>query len=148
MSKRSDEAMAMFKDGFNCAQSVLACGGRDLGMSRETAIRLGETFGGGMCYLGQTCGAVTGALMAFGLKYSRGESKDAAMGQKAREAAREFATRFVARYGSINCTQILGHDLGQPAELEAARKEGLFATVCAKAVGDAVEILEEVLKSA
>ena len=145
MSALSDEAEAMYNSGFSCAQSVLACAGRQWGLSREMAVRLGEAFGAGMCRHDQTCGAVTGGLMAIGLKYSRGEWRDDAMRQKANETASEFMARFAALNGSVTCTGVLGVNLADPAGEEEAQRKGLFATVCARAVRDAVEILEDLL---
>ena len=145
MSALSEEAVSMLRSGFNCTQSVLACIGRREGLSREMAVRLGETFGGGMCHHNQTCGAVTGALMGIGLKYSRGESKDAAGRQKASRTADEFMARFTALNGAVSCTGVLGVDLSEPGGEEAARRDNLFATTCAKAVKDAVEICEDLL---
>lgn len=145
MSTLSEEAVAMFRSGFDCAQSVLAVVGGREGLSREMAVRLGEAFGAGMCSHDQTCGAVTGGLMAIGLRYSRGESKDQALREKAGRTAGEFMARFTARNGSVGCTGVLRVNLSQPGGHEEARRRNLFATTCAKAVGDAVEILEELL---
>ena len=145
MSVLSDEAVTMFRSGFNCAQSVLACAGRGSGMSLDMAVRLGEAFGGGMCHHDQTCGAVTGGLMAIGLKCSRGESRDPAMRQKASQVAAEFMARFEALRGAVSCTGVLGVDLSRPGGVEEFRQRDLSATVCARAVKDAVEILEELL---
>ena len=145
MSALSDEAVEMYRSGFNCAQSVLALAGRRSGLSREMAVRLAEAFGGGMCHHDQTCGAVTGGLMAIGLTYSRGLSKDAAMGRKAREVATEFMARFAALRGAVSCTGVIGVDLSTPDGVEESRRRNLSATVCAEAVRDAVAILEELL---
>ena len=40
-----------------------------LNLDLKTAIKIATPFGGGMARLGETCGAVSGALMAIGLKH-------------------------------------------------------------------------------
>ena len=63
-----DDAVATFKTGFNCAQSVLAAFGPELGLSCEQCLRMACAFGGGIARQGRICGAVSGALMVIGLK--------------------------------------------------------------------------------
>ena len=146
MSENADNAVTMFGRGFNCAQAVLACCGGRFGLARETACHVAQAFGGGMCYLDQTCGAVTGALMVIGLKHGKIDDDDGPK-REAQRLAQEFANRFVARNGSIRCSQLLGCNLGKPEELDRARALGLFRTVCPKLVRDAVEIVDQLLRS-
>ena len=40
---------------------MLAAHGDELGLDHETAMKVGNAFGGGMGMMGETCGAVTGA---------------------------------------------------------------------------------------
>lgn len=51
----------------NCAQAVLLAYSDELGISEETARKLGSNFAGGMKF-GSVCGAITGAYMVLGLK--------------------------------------------------------------------------------
>ena len=62
-----DIVLEMFSQKFNCAQVVFAHGAHFLGLDMETALKIPAVFGGGM-HQGNECGAVTGALMASGLK--------------------------------------------------------------------------------
>jgi C_GCAxxG_C_C family probable redox protein len=140
-----DMAEAMFNEGFNCAQSVLACCGSRWGLPRETGLRVAQAFGGGMCHLGQTCGAVTGALMVIGLKYAK-IGPDNAPRQKATEIAQELARQFTARNGSVNCSALLGCDLGTPDGVRRFKADGLREKVCAKVVRDAAEIVDRLME--
>jgi len=146
MNANADAAVAMFNEGYNCAQSVLAACGGKLGLPREQACHVAQAFGGGMCGLDQTCGAVTGALMAIGLKHGKTTADDAPK-HRAQELVREFAHRFAGRNGSLDCTRLLGHDLSVPGETERVRALGLFRTICPRLVRDAVEIADELLEN-
>ncbi|WP_242975830.1 C-GCAxxG-C-C family protein [Desulfosporosinus sp. FKB] len=68
---RSDIAVDCFLSGFNCAQAVFSTYSNDLGLTMEMAKKIACGFGAGMGYIGETCGAVTGALMLIGLKYGK-----------------------------------------------------------------------------
>jgi C_GCAxxG_C_C family probable redox protein len=95
--------------------------------------------------MGETCGAVTGAFMVIGLKYGKAKAEDEGARDRTYELVREFVKRFQSRHGSIRCKELLGYDLSNPQEGEAAKKKGLFDTLCPKFVRDAAEILEEIL---
>ena len=68
-SLRVSLAHSRFSEGYSCSQSVLAAFAPELGLDADAALRVSAAFGGGMGRTGGTCGAVTGALMALGLKY-------------------------------------------------------------------------------
>lgn len=138
-------AVNTFQEGFSCSQAVLSAFGPDLGLERETALRVAGAFGGGMARTGQTCGAVTGALMVIGLKYGQTTVDAKQAKEKTYALAREFMRQFEARHGSIACQALLGHDLSTPEGLQLAREKGLFTSLCPKLVADAVEILEGIL---
>lgn len=95
--------------------------------------------------MGETCGAVTGALMAIGLKYGMTQAKDEAAREKTYKLTQEFASKFKARHNSMVCRELLGYDLSKPEERKAAHDKGLFSTLCPKFVRDAVEIVEPLL---
>jgi len=144
MSKNSKSAAAMFLEGCNCAQAVLAACGRDYGLPRDTALRVAQAFGGGMGRTGNVCGAATGALMVIGLK---GSSNDPAAKAESGRIAREFLTQFKARQGSLLCRDIIGCDLSTPEGLKFAHESGRHQTLCPKAVRDAAEIVEDLLNA-
>jgi C_GCAxxG_C_C family probable redox protein len=135
-------AVATFGEGFNCSQAVLSAFAPDLGLDRETALRVSGAFGAGIARMGQTCGAVSGALMVLGFKYSQVEAGDKPAKEKMYAIAREFMARFEARNGSILCRELLGYDISTPEGMQLIREKGLFVSLCPKLVGDAIEIVE------
>lgn len=148
MSARSDFAVDCFNGGFNCSQSILLSHCEGLGLEKETALKLACGFGGGMAHMGETCGAVTGALMLIGLKYGKCRPEDNAAKEKTFELINEFSRRFKLKNGSIACTELVGYDLSKGEELKAARESGVFGTVCPRLVKESVELAEHLLKFA
>jgi C_GCAxxG_C_C family probable redox protein len=145
MSKNGEAAAAMFLQGYNCAQSVLVCCGREYGLPRETAVRVAQAFGGGIGRTGNVCGAATGALMVIGLKCSAKDAADLPAKAEAARIAQEFLARFKARSGSLLCRDIIGCDLSTPEGFKYAVESGRHQTICPKAIRDAAEIIEELL---
>jgi C_GCAxxG_C_C family probable redox protein len=143
---RVEQAVECFGQGFACSQAILATYGEPLGLKREHALRLAEGFAGGMAGLGETCGAVSGALMVLGLKCGRTRPDDADAKRKTHRLVREFVRQFGARHGSVKCRELLGCEIDTPEKLQAARDRKLFTTVCPGFVWHAAEILETLLQ--
>jgi C_GCAxxG_C_C family probable redox protein len=140
-----ESAASNFKEGFNCAQSVFCAFAVNLGLDRETALKLATPFGGGIAGTAQMCGAVSGAIMAIGLKLGTA-SADKPARAKSYAAAKKFMELFKGRQGSLVCREILGCDIGTPEGMKTAQDKKLFDKTCAKAVKDAAAILNEVLE--
>jgi C_GCAxxG_C_C family probable redox protein len=138
-------ACSRFKEGFSCSQAVFSAHAEQLGLDRETALKIAGAFGGGMGRMAQTCGAVTGAFMVIGLKYGAIDAEDEETKEKAYALVREFVDRFKSRHGSIACQDLLGCDISKPEGEKVAREQKLFETICPKLVKDAAELLEEML---
>lgn len=121
-----------------------AYGGR-FGLDRETALRVAGAFGAGLARMGETCGAVTGALMVIGLKHGKTRADDDGAREKTYELVNDFVVRFKARNKSILCKELLGYDLGTPEGMHAVKEQGLFVTRCPRFVQDAADILDQIL---
>ena len=144
MTHHVDQALVHFEEGFNCSQSVFLAFAPTLGLDRETALRVAAPFGGGMGRTGETCGAVSGALMAIGLKYAQPDPDDKQPKEKTYELAKEFLNRFGARNnGCVKCRELLGCEIDTPEGQQRAREQGLFETLCPKFVSDAAEIVDQ-----
>ncbi len=54
MEDRIAKAVALFKEGYNCSQSVVAAFADLYGFSEEQALRMSASFGGGIGRMRQT----------------------------------------------------------------------------------------------
>jgi len=142
---RVEKAASLFKEGFNCSQAVFTTFAVEMGVERDTALKMSQSFGGGMGLMGETCGAVTGAFMVIGLKYGRTSVDDDEAKKKTYELVKKFATKFKASHGTILCRELLGCNIGTPRGKEYAEEKALTTTLCPEFVRDAVIILEEIL---
>ena len=144
--KRVESAASCFEEGFSCSQAVLSAYGPDLGLDRETALKVASAFGGGMGRRGDTCGAVTGAFMVMGLRHGRTRADDEETRDRAYSLVNEFVDEFESRNGSVICRELLDCDISTPEGLELARQKNLHATRCPNFVRDAAGIIEQMLE--
>ena len=63
MEERSEKAVALMKDGYNCAQAVACVFAEEAGADKATVFRIAEGFGSGMGTMQGVCGALVGAVM-------------------------------------------------------------------------------------
>ena len=140
---KEEEVLQGFFAGVCCSMQVFGEAAREQGFDEATARRIASCFGSGMERAG-ICGCVTGAYMALGLKYGNSAPGEADKIALLKEKKAEFERRFAERWGSLECTKMLGGlDPARPEELNAAVERGLFQSVCAPAVCDACAILKE-----
>ncbi len=134
-----------FLRGYDCSQVVLRAYAKELGITEEEANKVAACFGGGMM-MGEVCGAVTGALMAIGLKYGHSDS-DNLMKQKEimMEKSALFREKFLEKRQKVLCRPLLGYDVSKPEELLEALESGRMMDFCPGLVKDAIDILKEIL---
>ena len=145
MSRMTEEkAMEMYHGHLHCSQVVFGYGCELIGLDPELGYKVGAGFGGGM-FRGETCGCVTGALMALGLQYGHYKMDDAESEAKMMEMKKEFEDAFIAEHGSLICKEILEYDISKPEELEKIMQLGLLDKICPKLAVTACELLDELL---
>jgi C_GCAxxG_C_C family probable redox protein len=72
-----DKALSYFTSGYNCAESTLLAIAKDaLEVDSDLIPKIATGFGGGISRKGYVCGAVSGAVMGFGLKYGRNNPEE------------------------------------------------------------------------
>ena len=137
-----EKAVKRFLEGYNCAQSVLLTMFEHWNGKNELIPRIATAFGGGIGRCGSVCGALTGGVMAIGVKYGTNEPMlDKRV--KAYELAYRFYKQFETQHESVLCRELIGYDLYNPEELKKAREAKVFEEKCTKFVRTAVEILTE-----
>ena len=57
-----------FINGVDCSQIIMGEWADNLGLSKDDALKVSSAFGGGMG-IGESCGAIIGAMLVLGMKY-------------------------------------------------------------------------------
>lgn len=103
-----ENAIILHDKGYNCAQAVLA-GSRDYtGLDENTALAISAGFGGGL-RSGEVCGAISGAVMAVGMKYPFIDANDAEAKVKIASMAKQCVARAREKYGCVSCIELKRH---------------------------------------
>jgi C_GCAxxG_C_C family probable redox protein len=139
-----EEAVYCFNNGFTCSQAIFSTYAGLLGLTSQTALKIAEPFAMGMGW-GDTCGAVTGALMVIGLKYGRTQADEPNAKDITRAKTKEFIARFTSLQLSTTCSQLLEHDVNTPEGKKMVEEKGFFRTRCPQLVRTAATILEDIL---
>jgi C_GCAxxG_C_C family probable redox protein len=140
-----EKALNFFNNHHSCAQSVLKTYGREYGIEEDLAFKIASSLGGGLARTGNTCGAVTGALMVIGLKYRNLDYEDQINKDWTYDKGREFIDEFTKRNGTIKCKDLLGLDISTLEGREKAKLNNLYDDLCPKFVKSAIEILDKLL---
>lgn len=145
IEKVSEEiAVDMFKQGIDCSQIVMGYAAGKVGLDSDVALKISAVFGGGM-WCGRTCGCVSGALMALGMKYGYSEPNSMEQKNMLLTKKAEFEQKFAAENKSVVCKEILGYDLSKPEEMNQIMEKNLLFTICPKTVCSACKILDEMI---
>lgn len=117
-----------------------------LGIESRCVPKIATGFGGGMARHGETCGALTGAIMALGLKYGREEAADLQAKMDTYDKVEALLQAFKDQFGSAVCFDLVGCDFRTEEGNERFKRENLIES-CAEFVeftaGEAMRLLKE-----
>ena len=148
LEQRIEKTVEQFKNGFNCAQSVVTAFADLYGFTEEQALHMSASFGGGIGRMRMTCGAACGLFMLAGLEKCALEGKDRASKAENYALVQQLAAEFSKRNGSIICAELLGLKKPEGSYMPEERTQQYYAKrPCAKMVEEAARIWVEHLKT-
>jgi C_GCAxxG_C_C family probable redox protein len=121
VSARSGE---LFYSGLYCAESVLLAIAEGKGIQSPLIPKIATGFCSGLSRTCSLCGAVSGAIMALNLFTGRSSPGESVEDNYA--AVRKFLGMFEKKFGSTNCRQLTGCDLGTAEGQEAFKANNLL----------------------
>ena len=138
---RVEKAKALFKQGFNCSQSVFAACADIYGMDEQTALRVAASFGGGIGRMRQTCGAACGMFLLAGLENGSAQIGDAEGKKRNYALVQDLAEQFKQVNGSLICSELLGIAPQAQEPTPETRTEAYYQKrPCVEMVASAVRI--------
>ncbi|WP_455666818.1 C-GCAxxG-C-C family protein [Phocaeicola sp.] len=146
---RVARAVALFKEGYNCSQSVVAAFADLYGFTREQALHMSASFGGGIGRMRETCGAACGLFLLAGLEKCALEGSDRESKAANYALVQELAEEFKKRNGALRCADLLGLSKKEPVvSTPEARTDQYYAKrPCVKMVEEAAQIWCEYLEN-
>lgn len=147
--ERVAKAVANFKQGYNCAQSVVAAFADLYGFTPEQAFRMAASFGGGIGRMRMTCGAACGLFMLAGLETGAVEGADQKGKSYNYKIVQDLAAKFKEINGSLICAELLGlnKDAKVSPNAEARTSEYYKKRPCSAMVETAARLFANFLES-
>lgn len=136
-----------------CSQCVLKALQEHLQLGNGEAFKAASALAGGIARMGETCGALTGGILAVGLAYGREKLEDTAYSQAyamAMELSIDLYRRFEKEFGSTKCWDIQkslfgrAFDFKKPGEREEFVRAGGYEK-CPEVVKKAARLAAEAI---
>ncbi|HEY9246592.1 MAG TPA: C-GCAxxG-C-C family protein [Candidatus Methanoperedens sp.] len=135
-------AASHFREGYNCAESVLMAMQEEWKMEKRPNIA--TAFGAGIGRRGSLCGVVAGGIIAINLKYGRMEAKEDK--EKSYALASNYYKNFEKEFGSAICHDLIECDLTTSHGQKTFKDANLLEKKCIGFVEGAVKILTALTK--
>lgn len=128
---------------YNCCESVLLTLAEYLGVECELIPKIATGVGAGFSLNGLTCGSVSGAAMAIGIKYGRKGSDENP--QPTWSRVDKFIKAFKERWGALTCRELTGLDV-KTAEGMKEYLKNVHDFACSERIKFAIEKAIELLE--
>ncbi len=141
MDQHAAQARALFRQGYNCAQSVFLAFSDELGLETGWAARMVSSFGAGMGRLREVCGAVSAVFLIAGIAAGYDDPTDGAAKAAHYRRIQALAAQFRERHGTLLCRELLGLPPGPDDPTPSGRTAQYYAArPCEQCIADAAEI--------
>lgn len=144
MSKNQEAAAKRFDEGLYCAESVLATVAEALGIESSLIPGVATGFCSGMARTCGPCGALTGGILGLNLAFGRSSAAKSVENNYA--AVQTLVDQFREIFGSTNCGELLGCDLGTEEGQRIFGAEALI-TRCREFTGKAAELTIRIIET-
>lgn len=149
MEDRIIRAVELFKEGFNCSQSVCAAFADMYGYTEAQALQMSASFGGGIGRMRMTCGAACGMFLLAGLHKGCTNGADRAGKETNYKLVQQLADEFIRRNGSLICSELLGLASQRNTDVRPEKRTAAYyeKRPCLRMVEEAARIWAEYLDS-
>ncbi len=118
--RAGEKAAQLFGNGYHCAEAVAAAVLAAMDQASSEAVAHATAFGGGFGRTHQeTCGAISGALIAIG--HLHGRRRPGGEWDYPAELGAAIRQRFVDEFGTAHC-QALRHRFGEARQMAECRR--------------------------
>jgi C_GCAxxG_C_C family probable redox protein len=131
-------------EGFLCSESVLMAVTNHLKIESKLIPKIATGFGAGIGSQGMVCGAVSGGIMALGIKFGRNQVEEQA--RKAYWFALELLNRFKEEHGYLTCRELTGCDFNTKEGMKKYEAENIWETKCKQYIATATALAYDLIK--
>lgn len=141
---REEYAEKLFREGYNCAQTVFGTYHDIVGMSLQNAVKLASPMGAGFGKLREVCGAACGMTLVLGYLKGYTDSKATTEKKELYKIEQDLMNQFKETMGSYICKEMLGLKPGEDLPEPAVRDENYYKSrPCIKACRTAASLIQK-----
>ncbi len=126
-----------------CSESVLIAISNWLGIQSELISKIATGFGAGIGGCGTVCGAISGGVMALGLRFGRTEVKESKI--RPYWFAREFLEKSEKELGHVTCQELTGCILVKDEDRKKFVEKKLWDTKCRRYIQNVTAIVYDMI---
>ncbi len=143
MTLHEEKALNLFRQGYNCSQSVILSFCDIIDLDEKTALKISSSFGGGMGRMRDVCGAVSGMFMVAGMLYGYTDAEDKEGKDNHYRLIQQLAGQFKELNGSYICRELL-KDVEYTSDHISAERTAEFYKLrpCERMVCDAARLMD------
>lgn len=147
MSKHSDRAVELFKQGFNCSQAVFTAFCDELDIDEITALKVSAGLGAGVGRLREVCGTISAASMVAGMLYGATQGADRDKKAYTYKVVQQIADEFKKLNNTIVCREILKLRADEKLSYmpEERTEEYYTKRPCVRTVEQTAKIIDKVI---
>ena len=138
-----ESAKSYAAKGFLCSESVLLAISDWLEIQNELIPKIATGFGAGIGRCGSVCGAISGGIIALGLKFGRNDVKE--QGVAPYWFGRELVERFEKEFGHVTCLELTECDFNTEAGRKKYAEQKLWETKCRQYIESATAIVFDLI---
>jgi C_GCAxxG_C_C family probable redox protein len=144
LDEKVDKFMPIYR---SCSVASFAALNEQFKLKADNAIPALMPFTGGLAMKAETCGAVSGALLAIGFFFEPKNQKEKEKTGSSMKYAGMFFDRFEKEFGSTRCKGVQEHQYGRSYDFLNPEEQKLFIEVSQKS-GKCMEVVKKAVRIA
>jgi len=145
MPNINQKGKELFSSGLYCAESVLKVIADEENIDSPLIPGIATGFCSGMSRTCNMCGALTGGILALNMVFGRNSSEESV--EENYKAVQSLINMFENEFGTTNCQELLGCDLGSEKGQEEFNENNLHLK-CREYTGKVAELAHEIIGDA
>jgi C_GCAxxG_C_C family probable redox protein len=141
-----EKAVSRFREGYLCSEAVLMTFAEVYGIKCGQIPKIATGFGAGIGRSGSLCGALTGAIMALGLKYGRKTLNETEAYEKCLAKSLQLYGKFKEEFGSTLCRDLTECDLTTAEGRRKYMEQQVREKKCIRYVENSMKTLLKITK--
>ncbi len=139
LEAKVEKFMPMYR---SCSQPSFAALNEQFELKADQTIPALMPFAGGIAGKGETCGAVSGSLLAIGFYFEPVNQKEMGKPGSSMKYAKLFFDRFTKQFGSTRCKEVVKHQYGRYYDTSNPEEQRLFMEASIK-TGKCMEVIKK-----